>query len=82
MELTPGNLAARSFKATIGDNSATAFNIDHGLATRDVIVQLYDASSYDTVYAQVVRSLTTRVVVTFNAAPATNDIIVLVTKVD
>jgi hypothetical protein len=80
--LTPGNLAARSFKATIGDNSATAFNIDHGLATRDVIVQLYDASSYDTVYAQVVRSLTTRVVVTFNAAPATNDIIVLVTKVD
>jgi len=80
--LTPGNLAARSFKATIGDGSATAFNIDHGLATRDVIVQLYDASSYDTVYAQVVRSLTTRVVVTFNAAPATNDIIVLITKVD
>ena len=80
--LTPGNLAARSFKATIGDGSATAFNIDHGLATRDVIVQLYDASSYDTVYAQVVRSLTTRVVVTFNAAPSTNDIIVLITKVD
>ena len=80
--LTPGNLAARSFKATIGDGSATAFNIDHGLATRDVIVQLYDASSYDTVYAQVVRSLTTRVVVTFNAAPATNDIIVLITKID
>ena len=80
--VTPAGLAARSFKATIGDGSATAFNIDHGLATRDVTVQLYDASSYQTVYAQVVRSLTTRVVVTFNSAPASNDIIVLVTKVD
>ena len=66
----------------MGDGSATAFNIDHGLATRDVIVQLYDASSYETVYAQVVRTTTARVVVTFNSAPASNDIIVLVTKVD
>ena len=80
--LTPGNLAARSFKATIGDNSATAFNIDHGLATRDVVVQMYDASTFETVYAQVVRSLTTRVVITFNVKPATNDVIVLITKVD
>ena len=80
--LTPGNLAARSFKATIGDGSATAFNIDHGLATRDVVVQLYDASTYETVYAQVVRSTTARVVVTFNVAPGNNDIIALITKVD
>ena len=80
--LTPGNLAARSFKATIGDGTATAFNIDHGLATRDVVVQLYDASSYETVYAQVVRSLETRVVVTFNVAPGNDDIIALITKVD
>ena len=80
--VTPAGLAARSFKATIGDGSATAFNIDHGLATRDVTVQLYDASSYQTVYAQVVRSLTTRVVVTFNSAPANNDIIALIAKVD
>ena len=80
--VTAAGLAARSFKATLGNGSATAFNIDHGLGTRDVTVQLYDASSYQTVYAQVVRSLTTRVVVTFNSAPASNDIIVLVTKVD
>ena len=80
--VTPAGLAARSYKTTIGDGSATAFNIDHGLATRDVIVQLYDASSYETCVAQVVRSLTTRVVVTFNSAPALNDVIVLITKVD
>jgi hypothetical protein len=80
--VTPAGLAARSYRAAMGDGSATAFNIDHGLATRDVIVQLYDASSYETVYAQVVRTTTARVVVTFNSAPASNDIIVLVTKVD
>ena len=80
--LTPGNLAARSYKETIGNGSLTTINIDHGLGTRDVIVQLYDASSYETVYAQVVRSLTTRVVLTFNVAPTTNDIIVLINKID
>ena len=80
--VTPAGLKARSFKAIIGDDSATAFNIDHGLATRDVIVQMYDASSYETVYAQVVRSLATRVVITFNAAPGSEDVIVLITKVD
>ena len=78
--VTPAGLAARSFKATVG--GATTINVDHGLNTRDVIVQLYDASSYDTVYAQVVRSTAARVVLTFNVAPASNDIIVLVTKVD
>ena len=80
--VTPAGLAARSYRETIGDASATAFNIDHNLGTRDVIVQVYDASSYETCVTQVVRSTTNRVVVTFNSAPASNDAIVLVTKVD
>ena len=80
--VTPAGLAARSYRETIGDASATAFNIDHNLGTRDVIVQVYDASSYETCITQVVRSTTNRVVVTFNSAPASNDAIVLVTKVD
>ena len=79
--VTAAGLAARSYKATIGDGSATAFNVDHGLATRDVVVQMYDASSFETVYAQVVRSTTARVVVTFNVAPANNDVIILISKV-
>ena len=80
--VTPAGLAARSFRATIGDGSTTAITIDHGLATRDVVVQLYDASSYETVYAQIVRTTTARVTATFNTAPANNDIIALITKVD
>lgn len=78
--VTPGNLAARSFKGTYG--GSTTANVDHNLGTRDVIVQLYDASSYDTVYAQVVRTSTSRVTLTFNVAPASNDVIALVTKID
>jgi len=78
--VTPANLKARSYKGTVG--GATTINVDHGLGTRDVIVQLYDASSYETVYAEVARTLTTRVVLKFNEAPASNDIIVLITKVD
>ena len=79
--VTAAGLAARSFKLLLGDNSATAFVLDHGLATRDVIVQLYDTSSYETVYAQVVRTTAARVTVTFNVAPGNEDVMALVTKI-
>ena len=80
--VTAAGLAARSYRAAIGDGSATAIAVTHSLGTRDVNVQMYDASSYETVMAQVVRNSTAAVTVTFNEAPANNDIIILVTKVD
>ena len=80
--VTPEGLAARSYSETIGDASATAIAVDHNLNTRDVIVQLYDVSSYDTVIADVVRTTVDRVTITFASAPANNDIRVLVTKID
>ena len=80
--VTPAGLAARSFKDTLGDGSATAITVNHALGTRDVMVQLYDASSYETLVAQVVRTDTANVTVTFNVAPASNDVICLVTKID
>ena len=78
--VTAAGLAARSYRAAIG--GATSINVDHGLNTRDVNVQMYDASSYETVMAQVVRSTAARVVVTFNVAPSAGNVIILVTKVD
>ena len=80
--VTPAGLAARSFKATIGDNSDLDITIEHSLGTRDVIVQCYDASSYETVYAQVVRTDANNVTIDTNTAIASNDVIVLITKVD
>ena len=80
--VTPSGLAARSYTESIGDGSTTSFTVTHGLGTRNVMVQMYDASSYETVYAEVSRTSTTELTVRFNTAPAANDITVLVTKVD
>jgi hypothetical protein len=70
-----------TFSATIGDGSATSIDVTHNLGTKDVIVQLYDLSSNDTVYADVVRTSTTVITIGFGSAPATNDIRVLVSKI-
>ena len=83
--VTPAGLAARSFKATIGDGSDLDIAVTHNLGTRDVIVQLYDASSYETIIAEVVRTDANTVTINTNAAPSaigSNDMIVLITKID
>lgn len=78
--VTPAGLAARSYTNTYG-GSTTAL-VDHDLGTRNVMVQMYDSSSYDTIYADVVRTTANRVTITFNSAPDSNDVTVLVTKID
>lgn len=76
-----GRITAREFKASIGDGTATTFELTHNLGTRDVIVQLFDNSTFDTVFADVVRTTTNTVNVSFAVAPALNDIRVLITKI-
>ena len=70
---------ARVAAQTIGDNSNTAFTITHNFGTRDVLVQVYDASTYETVIADTVRTSTTVVTVTFATAPATDSYRVVIT---
>lgn len=62
--------------ATTITNTAT---VTHSLGTLDVIVQLYDTVTNDTVYADVTRASTNTVTVTFASAP-TNPVRVLVQK--
>lgn len=76
--LTPSNLSDIKYIATIGDGTATTYTVTHGLGSRRVMVQMYDSSSYETVYAQVVRTTTTAITVDFNSAPAANDVTVMV----
>lgn len=76
--VTPAALAGTKYIATIGDGSATSYTVTHSLGSRRVMVQLYDSSSYEQVYAQVVRTTSSAITVDFNTAPATNDITVLV----
>jgi hypothetical protein len=70
---------ARVASDTIGDGSATAFVITHNLGTRDVVIQVYDAASYDTVIADVVRTSTDTATVTFSSAPASNAYVAVIT---
>jgi len=58
--------------ATIGDGSATSYAITHNRSTTDVMVQVYDASSNDTVFANVTRNSTSQVTVSFASAPSSN----------
>ena len=75
------NVEESTYATSIGDGSATSYAVTHNLGTQDVIVQLYDASSLDTVYADVVRTSTSAVTIDFAVAPTTNDIRVLISKI-
>ena len=76
-----GRITAREYAVSIGDGTNTSYTVTHSLNSRDVIVQLFDNSSFDTVYADVVRTTVDTLTITFGSAPTTNDIRVLVTKI-
>jgi sulfur transfer complex TusBCD TusB component (DsrH family) len=59
----------RKYSVNVGDTSNTVFALDHNLGTRDVTVQVYDNSTYDTVEVDVVRTSDSRVTVSFATAP-------------
>jgi len=81
--VTPAGVAAamtgRTFATSIG--GATSVSVSHNLNTRDVIVQLYDATTFETVVADVTRTNVNTVDVAFTTAPSANAIRVLVTKI-
>jgi hypothetical protein len=70
------DLAARTYATTIADTAT----ITHNLTTRDVVIQLYDIVTYETIYADVVRTTTNTATITFGSTPV-NSIRVLVTKI-
>ena len=65
-----------SYEVTITDTAT----ITHGLNSKNVIIQLYDVSTGETVYADVVRASTTTATITFAATPS-NSIKVMVMKI-
>ena len=71
-----GRITAREYVTTITDTAT----VTHSLGARDVIVQLYDATTYETVWADVERTTTNAIDITFAATP-TNSIRVLVQKI-
>ena len=62
--------------ATITANAT----VTHNLGTKDVIVQLYDITTFDTVYADIDRATTNTVGISFGGTPA-NSIRVLIQRI-
>ncbi len=89
--VTPDTLAAKSVTAQI-DVSQTSFisnkyaEITHNLGTDDVLVQLFDATTKQTVYADVARTdkadaaSTSKIKISFGIVPS-NDVDVIITSV-
>lgn len=68
------------YAANVGDGSATSFALTHSLGTRDVVVSIYDNTTYEEVITDVVLTSTSVVTVTFAVAPASNAYRVVIKK--
>lgn len=68
--------SSNTYAVTITDTAT----ITHSLGTKDVIIQLYDVTTDETVYADVERGSTSQATITFAATP-TNSVRVLVQKI-
>ena len=69
-------LVADSFtkkaSASVGNGVNTSFALAHNFGTRDVVVNIYDNSTWETVEADVVRTDTDTVTVSFASPPSSN----------
>ena len=74
LALTPASVINFPIKKlfTIGDGSSTSLTCTHNLGTKDVMVQIRDASTDAVVIADIVNTSTTVTTITFAVAPASN----------
>lgn len=75
--VTPLKLATwsgriKKYSVSIGDGSATSYTVTHNLASRDVQVTVYNASTYDEVITDVTHTTTNTLTIVFATAPASN----------
>ena len=75
--ITPLKLATwsgriKKYSVSIGDGSATSYTVTHNLASRDVQVTVYNASTYDEVITDVTHATTNTLTIVFATAPASN----------
>jgi hypothetical protein len=60
----------RKFTSTVGNGTLTQIPVTHNLGSREVVVNVYDSATYDTIECDVVRTSTTVVTLGFTVAPA------------
>jgi hypothetical protein len=69
---------ARKVTKAVGNGTDTSFTLVHAFNTREVMIQVYDTSNYDTVIADTVRTDANTVTVSFSVAPASSAYTVVV----
>lgn len=72
--------AVGGYAANVGDGGSTTFVLAHNLGTRDVIIAIYDNSTYEEVMADVAVTSTSEVTVSFALAPSSNAYRVVIKK--
>jgi len=75
--VTPLKLATwsgriKKYSVAIGDGSNTSYTVTHNLASRDVQVTVYNASTYDEVITDVTHTTTNTLTIVFATAPTSN----------
>lgn len=70
--------ATKKYAGTITAGTATEYTITHSLGTRDVVVMVYDATTYEQVMVDVVMTTTSAVKIAFGSAPTTNYRVVVI----
>lgn len=79
LKLATSTHAKKKATATIGDGSATQFDITHNFGTRNVVVDVYrNSGNYDSILCDVSRPDTNTVRLNFAQAPSSNQFTVVV----
>ena len=63
---------ARKFVKAIGDGTATSYTVNHNMGTKDVIVQISDATTFEVVMANIAITDENNIAINFAQAPAAN----------
>lgn len=56
-----------------GDGTTTSFAVNHNLGTRDVTVEIYDTTTYEKIYVNVVHTSTSAITLVFGQAPSASE---------
>lgn len=72
--------AVGGYAANVGNGSSLSFAVTHNLNTLDVIVQVVEVSTGDTVFTDIARTSVNVVTVTFASAPSTNQYRIIIKK--
>jgi len=68
----------RKYSTTVGNGALTQIPVTHNLGVREVVVNVYDSSTYETVECDIVRTSTSVVTLGFTVAPASGAYTVVV----